>query len=76
MNIAFFLVFLSLSNAFDIDHSYKQDLRPRGTDVLWNTLDMLCPALMNKLITGLGLEWNFSLGETIRLSDLSLPYSA
>lgn len=72
------LLFISLfvSNAFDIYHSYKQDLRSRGTGLLWHTYGMLCSALTNKLIIRLGLEWNFSLGETISLSELSLPYSA
>lgn len=63
---------MSLSNAFDIDHSYKQDLCPRGsdpTDLLWHSLGILCPALVNKMITRLGSERNFFLGETVTLPE-------
>lgn len=55
---SFFFFSLSLYSAFDTDHSYKQLLRPKGTDLLWNIFHVP----MNKLITRLRLARNFCLG--------------
>lgn len=35
----------------------------------WHSLGIQCPAVVNKMITGLGSEGNFFLGETITLSE-------
>lgn len=35
----------------------------------WHSLGILCPALVNKMITRLGSERNFFLGETVTLSE-------